>query len=143
VSQDPYPTSQYVLWAYRLLLGREPENPQAVELYPQTSRRQIVERFISSSEFLVNQAGNVYSPYRRYMVELDNGLRFWVMSGDEYVSPAMAVGNYESIETAFVRRHVRRGMAALDIGANLTGCGKSRLTVVSLPTTDLSLSVTH
>ena len=53
------------------------------------------------------------------MVELDNGLRFWLLSGDRYVSPAIATGDYESLETAFVRRYVNRGMAAVDVGANL------------------------
>jgi hypothetical protein len=95
VDQDPYPTSQYVLWAYRLLLGREPEDPRAVELYPETSRRRVVEIFISSPEFLGNQIGNVCSYHRRYMVELEDGLRFWLISGDQYVSPAMAAGDYE------------------------------------------------
>lgn len=116
---DPYPTSQYVLWAYRLLLGREPEDPEAVESYPETSRLAIVDRFISSSEFSANSVRHAYPPHRRYMVELDNGLRFWLLSGDQYVSPAMATGDYESIETAFVRRHVGEGMAVVDVGANL------------------------
>jgi FkbM family methyltransferase len=53
------------------------------------------------------------------MVELDDGLRFWLLSGDQYVSPGMATGDYEAIETAFVRRHVTPGMAVVDIGANL------------------------
>ena len=116
---DPYPTSQYVLWAYRLLLGREPEDPTAVEAYPETSRLAIVDRFISSPEFRANALGDVRPPDRRYMVELDNGLRFWLLSGDQYVSPAIATGDYESVETAFVRRYVNRGMAAVDVGANL------------------------
>jgi FkbM family methyltransferase len=119
VPQDPYPTAQYVLWAYRLLLGREPEDPQAVESYPETSRLTVVDRFISSPEFLANGVRHVRPLHRRYMVELDNGLRFWLLSGDQYVSPAMATGDYEGIETAFVRRQVTRGMAVLDVGANL------------------------
>ena len=82
VDQDPYPTSQYVLWAYRLLLGREPEDPQAVELYPETSRRRLVEAFISSPEFLGNQIRNVCSYHGRYMVELEDGLTFWLISGE-------------------------------------------------------------
>jgi FkbM family methyltransferase len=117
--QDPYPTSQYVLWAYRLLLGREPEDPEAVASYPQASRLTVVERFLCSPEFLGNGVGYIRPSHRRYMVELDNGLRFWLLSGDQYVSPAIATGDYEGIETAFVRRHVTRGMAAVDVGANL------------------------
>jgi len=107
------------LWAYRLLLGREPEDPQAVEAYPETSRLEIVDRFITSPEFLASGISSLGPRHRRYMVELDNGLRFWLLSGDQYVSPAMATGNYEEIETAFVRRHVTPGMAVLDVGANL------------------------
>jgi FkbM family methyltransferase len=119
VPDDPYPTSQYVLWAYRLLLGREPEDPQAVESYPETSRLAVIDRFISSPEFLANGVRHACPPNRRYMVELDNGLRFWLLSGDQYVSPAMATGDYENIETAFVRRQVTKGMSVLDVGANL------------------------
>jgi FkbM family methyltransferase len=55
----------------------------------------------------------------RYMVELDDGMRFWLISGDEYVSPAIATGVYEPLETAFLKRQVKTGMAVLDIGANL------------------------
>ena len=116
---DPYPTSQYVLWAYRLLLGREPEDPAAVEAYPETSRLAVVNRFITSPEFRASGLGDVRPPHRRYMVELNNGLRFWLLSGDQYVSPAITTGNYESVETAFVQRYVKRGMAAVDVGANL------------------------
>jgi FkbM family methyltransferase len=119
VPDDPYPTSQYVLWAYRLLLGREPEDPVAVEAYPETSRLAVVNRFITSPEFRANGLEDVRPPHRRYMVELDNGLRFWLLSGDQYVSRAIATGDYESIETAFVRRYVRPGMAVVDAGANL------------------------
>ena len=116
---DRYPTSQYILWAYRLLLGREPEDPQAVESYPETSRLAVVDRFLSSPEFLLSGFGNLRPLHRRYMVELDNSLRFWLLSGDQYVSSAMAAGDYESIETAFLKRQVRAGMAVVDIGANL------------------------
>src|SRR5262249_10560824 len=70
-------------------------------------------------EFRANGVGNLQPPHRRYMVELDNGVRFWLLSSDQYVSPAMATGDYESIETAFVSRQVTQGMAVLDVGANL------------------------
>jgi FkbM family methyltransferase len=119
VPDDSYPTSQYVLWAYRLLLGREPEDLAAVEAYPETSRLAVVDRFISSPEFRASGLKDVLLRHRRYMVELDNGLRFWLLSGDQYVSPAIATGDYEPIETAFVKRYVRRGMAVVDVGANL------------------------
>jgi FkbM family methyltransferase len=120
MSQDDYATSQYLLWAYRLLLGREPENPQAVEGYPATSRRELVDRFITSSEFVINhRVGDIPSTPRRYMVELSNGRRIWLLTHDKHVSPAIAMENYEPVETAFVTRQVKRGMKVLDVGANL------------------------
>jgi FkbM family methyltransferase len=90
-----------------------------VEAYPESSRLTVVNRFITSPEFRANGLEDVRPPHRRYMVELDNGLRFWLLSGDQYVSPAIATGDYESIETAFVKRYVRPGMAVIDGGANL------------------------
>jgi FkbM family methyltransferase len=118
--QDDYPTSQYLLWAYRLLLGREPESPQAVIDYPDTSRRGLVERFIASSEFLTkHNLPDIPSTLRRYMVELSNGRRIWLLTHDKHVSPAIAMENYEPVETAFVTRQVKKGMAVLDVGANL------------------------
>jgi FkbM family methyltransferase len=119
VPDDPCPTYEYILRAYRRLLGREPEDHQAVQSYPETSRLTVVERFPPSPESLRSGFGNSRPPHRRYMVELDGGLRFWLLSGDQYVSPVMATGDYEAIETAFVRRHVTPGMAVVDLGANL------------------------
>jgi FkbM family methyltransferase len=117
---DPYPTPLYMMWAYRLLLGREPEDPQAVELYAEKSRSELVEIFINSPEFRTRTVINrICPPQRRYMVEHDNGFRFWLLYGDEFVSPPMAAGAYEPPETDFVKRHVRAGMAVLDVGANL------------------------
>jgi hypothetical protein len=119
-ARDPYPTPLYVTWAYRLLLGREPEDPRAAALYAGKSRSELVEIFINSPEFLTRTVVNrIRPPQRRYMVEHDNGFRFWLLYGDEFVSPPMAAGIYEPPETDFVKRHVRPGMAVVDVGANL------------------------
>jgi len=119
-AENPYPLPLYQLWAYRLLLGREPEHPHAVNSSPETSRRDIVQRFINSDEFLFRKSiERVPLTPLHYMVELDGGMRFWLLSGDQYISPAIATGTYEPAETAFIRRHVRPGMAVVDIGANL------------------------
>ena len=65
-----------------------------MKLYPEMSRRKIVERFISSRNFSGTKCATLVSLHRRYMIELDNKLRFWLLSGDGYVSPAMATGSY-------------------------------------------------
>ena len=117
----PIATSEYVLWAYRLLLGREPENPEAVN-WPETSRRDIVNEFIGSAEFLGQHSPRAWMAAMRdfwFIAELANGVRLWVRAEDERVSRAVIDGTYEAVETAFVRRFVRRGMNVVDIGADI------------------------
>jgi FkbM family methyltransferase len=119
-TSDPYPAALYTLWAYRLLLGREPEHPQAVNSHPRTSRRDVVQRFVTSQEFLIrNSLDNAPVTPLRYMVELEPDMRFWLLASDRFISPAIATGMYEPVETTFINRQVRPGTAALDIGANL------------------------
>jgi hypothetical protein len=58
--QGEYSTSEYLLWAYRLLLGREPEDPRLLQTSP-TSRREIVERFTRSEEFVAKHYSAIQS----------------------------------------------------------------------------------
>ena len=119
---ETFATSEYVLWAYRLLLGREPENSDAVHTWSETDRRDIVAKFLASPEF---QDQNELSGFRRpgenawFIGELENGTRFWLCHDDNVISPYVARGSYKPAETAFLRRQVRRGMNVLDIGANI------------------------
>lgn len=53
------------------------------------------------------------------LVQLGDGLRFWVNPRDYYVSLGMRHGLWEVGETSFVKRVVKPGMNAIDIGANL------------------------
>lgn len=64
---DPWPTFKYVLWAHRLLLGREPEDPEVVEAYPETTP--VTDSFISFPEFRANSLKHVHPPRRHHMVE--------------------------------------------------------------------------
>lgn len=115
--------SEYVLWAYRLLLGREPETPEATESWSEeATREEILQEFLSSAEFLARHSPRAWMGAMRdfwFITELPNGARMWVRADDEHVSRAVIAGTYEPIETAFVRRYVRRGMNAVDIGAGI------------------------
>ncbi len=111
-------TSEYWLWAYRLLLGREPEHPEALDKLPDISRLEILEKFLGSPEFL-RSLWMANSQDYWFLAEMSNGVRFWVRAGDQYVSRSVVAGNYEPAETFFVRRHVKKGMRVLDIGANI------------------------
>jgi FkbM family methyltransferase len=45
--------------------------------------------------------------------------KMWIDLGDRYVSRGCLFDNYEPCETAFVRKHLRKGEVFLDIGANI------------------------
>src|SRR5579885_1247725 len=116
---DGISASDYALWAYRLLLGREPESLEAVTNFAGRDRREIVGTFLASREFQgqfpwIGETRNLW-----FIVEMANGIRFWVNSDDSATSRALVLGNYKPVETAFVRRHVRRGMNVADIGAGV------------------------
>ena len=119
---DTIATEDYVLWAYRLLLGRDPENLEALKSWPQSDRREIVAKFLGSAEFQeqYGAAGWSGSSERNwYISELQNGVRFWIRGDDRFISRSVASGDYEPVETAFIRRQVKKGMNVLDIGANV------------------------
>jgi O-methyltransferase len=50
---EPLDRRDYVLWAYRLLLGREPENSEAIENNPfRYDRERLLQAFLHGAEFL-------------------------------------------------------------------------------------------
>ena len=119
---EPITTTEYVVWAYRLLLGREPEDMAVVEDWPEIDRRTIVARFLASTEFREqNESLGSFVDGRAdwFISELENGTRFWIRGNDRFVSRSVADGSHEPAKTAFVRRQVTRGMNVLDIGANI------------------------
>jgi FkbM family methyltransferase len=117
---------EIVIWTYRILLGREPESEEVIELYSKCeSVDEIVGHIIRSREFQLRHLSGseigALLPFEDQFVitELPDGTRFWINMRDRYVSRAIHVNDYEQIETSFVRKTVRPGMRVLDIGANL------------------------
>ncbi len=54
----PIPGEEYVRWAYRLLLGREPENSDIMTRNPlKNDRQRLVETILNSEEFRVKYSG--------------------------------------------------------------------------------------
>src|SRR5271166_1488898 len=111
--------AEYALWAYRLLLGREPEDPEALRNYLETSRQEILERFLNSREFLGRNVFRTDSPGTWVLAEIRPGLRLWVDLRDMWVSRLCLLGAYEPTETAFIENFLHPGMAFVDIGANI------------------------
>lgn len=114
---------EYVLWAYRLLLGREPEEPDQLEHHVYAADHDsLVREFLSSAEFRNRNipCDKIFGEAPAYLLaELADGLRFWVNLRDEHVSRGIIAGMWEPAETAFIDRYIETGMNVVDIGANL------------------------
>jgi Sulfotransferase family len=60
---EPFDGEEYVRWAYRLLLGREPENLAAVQNNPyKNDRQRLVETVLNSAEFHCNSRAKLAAP---------------------------------------------------------------------------------
>lgn len=115
-----YSTAEYLLWAYRLILGREPDRPDMLDKVPPQNRKDILRRFLYSPDFRKNSADVVWPiTMTEVMIETASGTRFWLLTADPHISRGIAHNRYEPAETAFIARYVRPGMHVLDIGANL------------------------
>ncbi|NJL06464.1 MAG: FkbM family methyltransferase, partial [Chloroflexaceae bacterium] len=119
-------TREHVLWAYRLLLGRELDDEQVVQewLRACTTVRELRTHILSSAEY---QAHNRDMPLVQRstpaIVEVPDGcggtFRLHVNLFDAMVGLGIVRGQYEPNETAFVQATVRPGWNILDIGANI------------------------
>jgi FkbM family methyltransferase len=127
--QGGYSTSEYLLWAYRLLLGREPEDPRLLQA-SLASRSEIVERFIRSEEFVATHHSVRHSaaPGRpvsiflgdRVLTYTHRGNPIYIVPRDLDVTPSLLLhGIYEShVERAIVAA-LRPHDTVIDLGANV------------------------
>lgn len=115
--------------AYRALLKREPDDMAAAALinppFPPDEEEElkgILARFAASDEFRALHSDYVhrpdYPPSTWARVEVDD-LLLWVDLGDLGVSRHCVRGDFEPIETNFIRGVVKPGMTFVDVGANI------------------------
>jgi len=107
---------EYILWAYRVLLGREMEPEASVSDSPYRSRRELVSDFIASPEFRrVNGVGS----YGRIHCASPLGFTIYADADDHVIGAPTLVGGYEPHVQAILRRSLQPGMNVLDVGANV------------------------
>jgi FkbM family methyltransferase len=112
---------------YRGLLRREPEKAVTDQFaYPPLSKKHedkltsLVTMFVDSPEFKL--AWDKRSPHPAdtwVRAEVLDGLKLWVDLGDMFVSHQCIRGDYEPIETQFLKSTLKSGMSFVDIGANI------------------------
>lgn len=114
---------QYIIWAYRILLDRDPESEAAIDAMQTAwgTTRDLRRGIMASEEFRGKNHGDLaYAPESTVVIaELRNSLRLFVDLSDVAIGLNIARGRYEENELSFVRRAVKPGQTVLDIGANI------------------------
>ncbi len=116
-------TPKHVIWAYRIILEREPENQQIVFERAATcpTIKQLRTEFLASPEFRLNNPEEVPYAHQRNIVikEIGEGLRLFVDLADVVIGLNIVLGSFEVSETAFIRATVQPGQSVIDLGTNV------------------------
>lgn len=117
-------TRDHVVWAYRLLLDREPENEDVIgpKLAGSRDTRELRHHLLTSAEFRANNRDYAHTNDRTIVIsELGGpgGPRLFVDLADHVIGLPIVRGQYEPDEMAFVRGVVKPGDCALDVGAHI------------------------
>ena len=112
----------YVVWAYRLFLNREPESEAVVQqkCIGYDSPDQLRRDFAASEEF--QSAVKSVAPWDASTIvikELSGGERLFVDIADTFIGVKALDESYEPAERRFIEETVQKGDVALDIGANI------------------------
>lgn len=113
----------HVIWAYRIILERKPENWQAIigRVKAYSTIKQLRTELLASPEFrLKNPEAIPYTKQQSIVIkELDPGLRLFVDLSDVVIGLNIVLGSYETSETAFVKKTVQPGQSVIDLGTNI------------------------
>jgi FkbM family methyltransferase len=117
-------TREHVIWAYRLLLDREPENEGAIgpKLAGSANTKELRNHLVTSGEFREKNPDFAQSNKRTVViVELEGPppVRLFVDLADHVIGLGIVRGSFEQEEMAFVRSLLKPGDVALDIGAHV------------------------
>jgi FkbM family methyltransferase len=115
-------TRDHVIWAYRLLLDREPENEDVIgpKLAGSRDTAELRHHLMTSAEFQQKNRDYAHTNDRTVVIkELDAGLRLFVDLSDHVIGLNIVRGRYEDEEIRFVRAVLRPGDIAIDAGAHI------------------------
>jgi FkbM family methyltransferase len=115
-------TREHVVWAYRLLLDRDPENEDVIgpKLAGSRDTSDLRRHLMTSGEFREKNPDYAHSNDRSIVItELDGGLRLYVDLADHAIGLQIVRGCYETAEIRFVRDLLAPGDTVVDAGANI------------------------
>jgi FkbM family methyltransferase len=115
-------TREHVVWAYRLLLDRDPESEDVIgpKLAGSRDTRELRHHLMTSSEFQQNNRDYAHTNDRTVVIkELEDGVRLFVDLSDHVIGLNIVRGQYERDATELVRRSLHPGDIAIDAGAHI------------------------
>lgn len=115
-------TRDHVVWAYRLLLDRDPESEDAItpKLRAWRTARELRTDIMSSAEFRLKNPDHAQTTRSTVVIKpLENGARLCLDLADHVIGLAILRDGYEVDEAAFATRVLRPGDVAIDVGAHI------------------------
>ena len=114
-------TREHVVWAYRLLLDRDPENEDVIgpKLAGSRDTRELRHHFVTSAEYQEKNPDFAHTNDRTLVIKEVDGARLVVDLSDHVIGLNIVRGRYEADEIAFVKRLLRPGDIAIDAGAHI------------------------
>lgn len=115
-------TRDHVVWAYRLLLDREPEGDDVIgpKLRGCPTTASLRAELMNSAEFRQKNPDYAHTNDHTIVVKLfENGLRLALDLADHVIGLAILRDRYERDELRFVERTVRPGQHVVDVGAHI------------------------
>jgi FkbM family methyltransferase len=115
-------TREHVIWAYRLLLDRDPESEDVIgpKLAGSRNTAELRHHLITSAEFRDKNPDFAHTNDSTVVIkEIAPGVRLFIDLSDHVIGLNILRGHYEQDEIRFVRRVLTAGDSAIDVGAHI------------------------
>jgi FkbM family methyltransferase len=115
-------TREHVVWAYRLLLDRDPESEDVIgpKLAGSRSTAELRHHLITSAEFRDKNPDFAHTNDSTIVIkEIAPGVRLFIDLSDHAIGLNILRGQYEQDEIRFVRGLLKPGDCAIDVGGHI------------------------
>jgi FkbM family methyltransferase len=121
----PHPgglTREHVIWAYRLLLDRDPESEDVIgpKLAGSRTTAELRHHLMTSAEFRDKNPDFAHTNDSTVVIkEIAPGVRLFIDLSDHVIGLNILRGHYEQEEIQFVRRALKPGDSVIDVGGHI------------------------
>lgn len=112
---------EHVVWAYRLLLDREPESEQAIlpKLRAWRTARELRTDIMASAEYGIKNPDAAQTGAQSLVIKPIGEARLWIDLADQVIGIPILRDRYEPDVLAMARALLRPGDTAVDVGAHI------------------------